>query len=176
MYCQQHCEELRRFSMPADASFTLYFRSLSHGWLWLSTCLLAHALSYQACAGQGQGSISASQLSNTAYTVCTTCSNVCKAARTFERLRFIIIMMRRRKSFRFRKKPIMLAGIEGFETFLFSTGVLYNLLVVYAFVQALVLILMLCSFIQRWYIPATSPNQTFAGPVEQSWHSCTHAL
>jgi len=42
-------------------------------------------------------------------------------------------------------------GMEGFETFLFNTSVLYNLLVVYAFVQALVLILMLCSFIQRWY-------------------------
>ncbi|DBA75406.1 TPA: hypothetical protein ACH3X1_010669 [Trebouxia sp. C0004] len=41
-------------------------------------------------------------------------------------------------------------GIQGFETFLFNTSVLYNLLVVYAFVQALVLILMLCSFIQRW--------------------------
>ena len=38
----------------------------------------------------------------------------------------------------------MLAGMEGFETFLFNTSVLYNLLVVYAFVQALVLILMLC--------------------------------
>ena len=47
--------------------------------------------------------------------------------------------------------------MEGFETFLSSTGVLYNLLVVYAFVQALVLILMLCSFIQRWYIPAPLP-------------------
>ncbi|KAL0034115.1 hypothetical protein WJX79_009686 [Trebouxia sp. C0005] len=44
-------------------------------------------------------------------------------------------------------------GMEGFETFLFNTSVLYNLLVVYALVQALVLILMLCSFIQRWYIP-----------------------
>jgi len=42
-------------------------------------------------------------------------------------------------------------GMQGFETFLFNTSVLYNLLVVYAFVQALVLILMLCSFIQRWY-------------------------
>ena len=50
------------------------------------------------------------------------------------------------------KKPV--TGMEGFETFLFNTSVLYNLLVVYAFVQALVLILMLCSFIQRWYIPA----------------------
>ena len=54
-------------------------------------------------------------------------------------------------------KLAMLAGMEGFETFLSSTGVLYNLLVVYAFVQALVLILMLCSFIQRWYVPAPSP-------------------
>ena len=51
-----------------------------------------------------------------------------------------------------KKKPV--TGMEGFETFLFNTSVLYNLLVVYAFVQALVLILMLCSFIQRWYIPA----------------------
>ena len=52
----------------------------------------------------------------------------------------------------------MLAGMEGFETFLFNTSVLYNLLVVYAFVQALVLILMLCSFIQRWYVPTPVPN------------------
>ncbi len=48
----------------------------------------------------------------------------------------------------------MTAGLEGFETFLYNTSVLYNLLVVYAFVQALVLILMLCSFIQRWFVPA----------------------
>ena len=52
---------------------------------------------------------------------------------------------------------MIVAGMEGFETFLSSTGVLYNLLVVYGFVQALVLILMLCSFIQRWYIPAPLP-------------------
>ena len=44
--------------------------------------------------------------------------------------------------------------MEGFETFLYNTSVLYNLLVVYALVQALVLILMLCSFIQRWSVPA----------------------
>ncbi len=55
-------------------------------------------------------------------------------------------------------KLAMLAGMEGFETFLFNTSVLYNLLVVYAFVQALVLILMLCSFIQRWYTPAPPPT------------------
>lgn len=42
------------------------------------------------------------------------------------------------------------AGLEGFETFLHSTSVLYNLLVAYALAQALVLVLMLCSFIQRW--------------------------
>ena len=63
-------------------------------------------------------------------------------------------------------KLAMLAGMEGFETFLFNTSVLYNLLVVYAFVQALVLILMLCSFIQRWYVPTPVPNLPFAGLVE----------
>ena len=42
------------------------------------------------------------------------------------------------------------AGLEGFETFLYNTSVLYNLLVAYALAQALVLVLMLCSFIQRW--------------------------
>ena len=40
--------------------------------------------------------------------------------------------------------------MEGFEMFLHNTSLLYNLLTAYAFVQALVLILMLCSFIQRW--------------------------
>ena len=44
-------------------------------------------------------------------------------------------------------------GMEAFESFLYSTSVMYNLLVVYAFVQALVLILMLCTFIQRWSVP-----------------------
>jgi len=42
------------------------------------------------------------------------------------------------------------AGLESFETFLYNTSVLYSLLVAYALVQALVLTLMLCSFIQRW--------------------------
>lgn len=41
-------------------------------------------------------------------------------------------------------------GLEGFETFLYDTSVLYNLLVAYALAQALVLVLMLTSFIQRW--------------------------
>ena len=42
------------------------------------------------------------------------------------------------------------AGTQDYETFLWNTGMLSNLLVVYTFVQALVLILLLCSFIQRW--------------------------
>ena len=42
------------------------------------------------------------------------------------------------------------AGVQDYETFLWNTGVLHNLLVVYTFVQAIVLILLLCSFIQRW--------------------------
>ena len=42
------------------------------------------------------------------------------------------------------------AGLQSFETFLYNTSVLYSLLVAYALVQALVLTLMLCSFIQRW--------------------------
>jgi len=42
------------------------------------------------------------------------------------------------------------AGLENFEMFLYNTSVLYSLLVAYALVQALVLTLMLCSFIQRW--------------------------
>ena len=42
------------------------------------------------------------------------------------------------------------AGAQDYETFLWTTSVLYTLLVLYTFVQALVLILLLCSFIQRW--------------------------
>ena len=42
------------------------------------------------------------------------------------------------------------AGLKSFETFLCNTSVLYSLLVAYALVQALVLTLMLCSFVQRW--------------------------
>ena len=45
---------------------------------------------------------------------------------------------------------VHVAGLEGFETFLYNTSVLYNLLVAYALAQALVLVLMLTSFIQRW--------------------------
>ena len=37
-----------------------------------------------------------------------------------------------------------------YEDLLYSSSLLYNLLVTYAFSQALVIILMLCSFIQRW--------------------------
>ena len=42
------------------------------------------------------------------------------------------------------------AGIGAYETFLFDTALLYNLMVTYAFAQACVLLLMLSSFIQRW--------------------------
>lgn len=42
------------------------------------------------------------------------------------------------------------AGTQDYETFLWTTSVLYTLLVLYTFVQALVLILLLGSFIQRW--------------------------
>lgn len=42
------------------------------------------------------------------------------------------------------------AGMSGYELLLHNTSLLYTLLVVYAFVQAVALILMLCSFIQRW--------------------------
>ena len=42
------------------------------------------------------------------------------------------------------------AGAQNYETFLWNTDVLYYLLVVYTFMQALVIILLLCSFIQRW--------------------------
>ena len=45
---------------------------------------------------------------------------------------------------------VHLTGLEGFETVLYNTNVLYNLLVAYALAQALVLVLMLTSFIQRW--------------------------
>ena len=45
---------------------------------------------------------------------------------------------------------LLSAGLKSFETFLYNTSVLYSLLVAYALVQALVLTLMLCSFIQRW--------------------------
>ena len=45
---------------------------------------------------------------------------------------------------------VHVSGLEGFETFLYNTSVLYNLLVAYALAQALVLVLMLTSFIQRW--------------------------
>lgn len=42
------------------------------------------------------------------------------------------------------------AGAQDYETFLWTTSVLYTLLVLYTFAQALVLILLLGSFIQRW--------------------------
>ncbi|DBA79405.1 TPA: hypothetical protein ACH3X2_000050 [Trebouxia sp. C0005] len=61
-------------------------------------------------------------------------------------------------------------GMEGFETFLFNTSVLYNLLVVYALVQALVLILMLCSFIQRW---SFDPKM---GPIARVLWACLPEL
>ncbi|KAL0034091.1 hypothetical protein WJX79_008239 [Trebouxia sp. C0005] len=63
-----------------------------------------------------------------------------------------------------------LTGMEGFETFLFNTSVLYNLLVVYALVQALVLILMLCSFIQRW---SFDPKM---GPIARVLWACLPEL
>lgn len=42
------------------------------------------------------------------------------------------------------------AGLAGYESLLYTTGVLYNLMVTYAFTQACVLLLMLTSIIQRW--------------------------
>lgn len=42
------------------------------------------------------------------------------------------------------------AGMAAYEDLLFTAGVLYNLMVGYAFLQACALLLMLGSFIQRW--------------------------
>ena len=63
-------------------------------------------------------------------------------------------------------------GMEGFESFLYSTSVMYNLLVVYAFVQALVLILMLCTFIQRWSVPLLTGICNF--PIMQTSACAVH--
>ena len=48
------------------------------------------------------------------------------------------------------QQALLCAGMSGFEMLLHNTSLLYTLLVVYTFVQAVALILMLCSFIQRW--------------------------
>ena len=40
--------------------------------------------------------------------------------------------------------------MASYESLLYTTGVLYNLMVTYALMQACVLLLMLGSFIQRW--------------------------
>ena len=45
---------------------------------------------------------------------------------------------------------VMFAGLQAYENLLYTTGVLYNLMVTYAFAQACVLVLMLFSIIQRW--------------------------
>ena len=45
---------------------------------------------------------------------------------------------------------VVRAGMASYESLLFTTGVLYNLMVVYAFAQACALLLMLSSFLQRW--------------------------
>ena len=42
------------------------------------------------------------------------------------------------------------AGMAAYEDLLYTAGVLYNLMVGYAFLQACALLLMLGSFIQRW--------------------------
>lgn len=45
---------------------------------------------------------------------------------------------------------MLCAGMSAYEEFLHTTGVLYSLMVTYAFTQACVLLLLLSSFIQRW--------------------------
>ena len=52
---------------------------------------------------------------------------------------------------------------------------MYNLLVVYAFVQALVLILMLCSFIQRWSVPASIGKLVINHSTDFRDGTCLHA-